>query len=107
MKEFTATYYRVDGKLAKKVIEADTYEEAKRIMEWHKGIRLVTLTYKAKAIAKALDDFGKWCLLEIRGLKEGIELEGIYNPQNRAFDFTWRGEPAMLWIGCSGELIED
>lgn len=52
-------------------------------------------------------DFGYWCLAEIRGLKEGTELEGRYNPVNKAFDFTWNGNDAMLWIGQNGELIQD
>lgn len=44
-------------------------------------------TIKAKAIVKVTTDFGYWCLAEIRGLKEGTVLEGIYNPVNKAFDF--------------------
>lgn len=34
-------------------------------------------------------------------------LLGRYNPINKAFDFTWNGQDAMLWIGQNGELIED
>lgn len=64
-------------------------------------------TIKAKARVKVSTDFGYWCLAEIRGLKEGTELEGRYNPVNRAFDFTWNGNDAMLWIGQNGELIQD
>lgn len=64
-------------------------------------------TIMAKARVKVLTDFGYWCLTEIRGLKEGTELEGLYNPINKAFDFTWNGQDAMLWIGQNGELIED
>lgn len=45
-------------------------------------------TIKAKAIVKVTTDFGYWCLAEIRGLKEGTVLEGIYNPVNKAFDFS-------------------
>ena len=60
---------------------------------------------KAKAIVKVTTDFGYWCLAEIRGLKEGTVLEGIYNPVNKAFDFSWNGQDAMLWIGQNGELI--
>lgn len=61
---------------------------------------------KAKARVKVLTEFGYWCLAEIRGLKEGQELEGRYNPVNKAFDFSWNGHDAMLWIGQNGELIE-
>ena len=54
---------------------------------------------------KVYTEFGKWCLNEIRGLKEGVELEGIFNPINNAFDFKWKGEDAMLWIGHNAEVI--
>lgn len=63
-------------------------------------------TIKAKARVKVITDIGYWCLAEIRGLKEGTELEGRYNPVNNAFDFSWQGQDAMLWIGQNGELIE-
>lgn len=61
---------------------------------------------KAKAIVKVTTELGKWCLAEIRGLKEGTELEGKFNPRNNAFDFSWQGQDAMLWIGQNGELIK-
>lgn len=61
---------------------------------------------KAKARVKVFTDFGYWSLAEIRGLKEGTELEGRYNPVNKAFDFSWNGQDAMFWIGQNGELIE-
>ncbi|ROT01805.1 MULTISPECIES: hypothetical protein [Muribaculaceae] len=64
-------------------------------------------TIKAKAVVKVLTDFGYWCLAEIRGLKEGTILEGRFNPKNKAFDFSYNGQDAMLWIGQNGELIED
>lgn len=54
---------------------------------------------------KVYTEFGKWCLNEIRGLKEGVELEGIFNPINNAFDFKWNGDDAMLWIGHNAEVI--
>ena len=60
---------------------------------------------KAKARVKIITDFGYWCLAEIRGLKEGTILEGRYNPINKAFDFSWNGQDAMLWIEQNGELI--
>lgn len=63
-------------------------------------------TIKATARVKVLTEFGKWCLCEIRGLKEGTILEGKYNPVNKAFDFSYNGEDAMLWIGQNGELIK-
>lgn len=60
---------------------------------------------KAKVRVKIITDFGYWCLAEIRGLKEGTILEGRYNPINKAFDFSWNGQDAMLWIEQNGELI--
>jgi hypothetical protein len=60
---------------------------------------------KAKAKVKVITEFGYWCLAEIRGLKEGTVLGGRYNPVNKAFDFSWNGQDAMLWIGQNGELI--
>lgn len=64
-------------------------------------------TIKAKAVVKVFTDFGYWCLAEIRGLKEGTIIEGRFNPKNNAFDFSYNGQDAMLWIGQNGELIED
>lgn len=63
-------------------------------------------TIKTKARVKALTEFGYWCLAEIRGLKEGTVLEGRYNPKNKAFDFTYNGQDAMLWIGENAVLLE-
>ena len=63
--------------------------------------------YKTTARVKVLTEAGKWYLAEIKGLKEGTIVEGIYNPLNRAFDFYWNGEGAMLWIGENGELINE
>ena len=60
---------------------------------------------KSKARVKVITEFGYWCLAEIRGLKEGTVLDGRYNPVNKAFDFSWNGQDAMLWIGQNGELI--
>lgn len=59
---------------------------------------------KAKAVVNVQTEFGRHCLYEIKGLKEGEILEGLYNPKNNAFDFYWNGEGAMLWIGQNGEL---
>ena len=59
----------------------------------------------AKVRVKIYTEFGKCCLAEIRGLKEGTELEGVVNPRNNAFDFKWNGEDAMLWIGHNAEVI--
>lgn len=61
---------------------------------------------RAKVRVKIYTEFGKCCLAEIRGLKDGTELEGVINPRNNAFDFKWNGQDAMLWIGHNGELIE-
>ena len=60
---------------------------------------------KSKARVKVITEFGYWCLAEIRGLKEGTVLDGRYNPVNKAFDFSWNAQDAMLWIGQNGELI--
>lgn len=62
---------------------------------------------KAKAVVKVLTEAGRYYLDEIRGLKEGTILEGSYCPVNKAFDFTWKGQDAMLWIGINGELVEE
>ena len=62
---------------------------------------------KARARVKVTTEFGYWCLAEIRGLKEGTVLEGMYSERNKAFDFTWNGQGAMLWIGQNAELIND
>lgn len=59
----------------------------------------------AQALVKVTTDFGKWCLREIKGLKEGTVLDGMYNPTNKAFDFTFKGQDAMLWIGQNGVLV--
>lgn len=59
----------------------------------------------AQAIVKVSTTFGASCLMEIKGLKEGTILDGLYCPINKAFDFTFRGEDAMLWIGEDGELV--
>lgn len=59
----------------------------------------------AKAIVKVSTSFGACCLWEIKGLKEGTILDGVYNPANKAFDFTFNGEDAMLWIGENGKLV--
>lgn len=65
------------------------------------------MSYKAKARVKVITEAGKWYLAEIKGLKEGTIVEGIYNPLDRAFDFYWNGEGAMLWIGENGVLIDE
>lgn len=62
-------------------------------------------TIKAKVRVKVFTDFGYWCLAEIRGLKEGTILEGCYDPKNKAFDFTYNGQDAMLWVDQNAELI--
>ena len=58
-----------------------------------------------KVRVKIYTGFGKCCLAEIRELKEGVELEGVFNPRNNAFDFKWNGEDAMLWIGHNAEIL--
>lgn len=32
-------------------------------------------------------------------------LDGYYYPVSKAFDFNWKGEGAMLWIGDNGRLV--
>lgn len=59
----------------------------------------------AKARVEVSTRFGACCLWEIKGLKEGTILDGVYNPANKAFDFTYNGEDAMLWIGEDGVLV--
>ena len=61
---------------------------------------------KAKVKVKIFTKFGYWCLAEIRGLKEGTILEGSYNPENKAFDFTYQGQDAMLWIDEYADLLD-
>lgn len=58
----------------------------------------------AQAVVEVTTDFGKQCLREIKGLKEGTLLKGTFNPDNNAFDFIYNGEDAMLWIGHDGKL---
>lgn len=59
----------------------------------------------AMAVVKAKTEFGKRCLREIHGLKEGTLLKGTYQPITHAFDFVYNGEDAMLWIGENGQLV--
>lgn len=61
---------------------------------------------KAKAQVKVLTEMGYWCLWEIKGLKEGTIVEGVYTEETKAFDFFWKGQGVMLWIGQNAELIE-
>lgn len=70
------------------------------------AVHVISTQKWAKAIVKVSTEFGKHCLNEIRGLKEGTTLEGWYNIKNKAFDFTYKGHDAMLWIGQNGELIK-
>ena len=36
-----------------------------------------------------------------------IYIEGWYNKQNKAFDFTYKGQDAMLWVGQNCELVNE
>ena len=63
-------------------------------------------TIKTKARVKVLTEFGYWCLAEIRGLKEGTVLECRYIPKIKAFDFTYNGQDAMLWIVENAVLLD-
>lgn len=49
---------------------------------------------------------GYWCLWEIKGLKEGTIVEGVYTEETKAFDFFWNRQGAMLWIGQNAVLVE-
>lgn len=71
------------------------------------AVHIINTQKRTKAVVKVSTEFGKHCLDEIRGLKEGTVLEGWYSIKNKAFDFTYKGQDAMLWIGQNGELIKD
>lgn len=60
----------------------------------------------AQAVVEVTTSWGRTCLREIgRDLKEGMVLNGYYYPVSKAFDFEWKGEGAMLWIGDNGRLV--
>lgn len=60
----------------------------------------------AQAVVEVTTSWGRTCLREIgRDLKEGTVLDGYYYPVSKAFDFYWKGEGAMLWIGDNGRLV--
>ena len=60
----------------------------------------------AQAVVEVTTSWGRTCLREIgRDLKEGTVLDGYYYPVSKAFDFEWKGEGAMLWIGDNGRLV--
>lgn len=60
----------------------------------------------AQAVVEVTTSWGRICLGEIgRDLKEGTVLDGYYYPVSKAFDFEWKGEGAMLWIGDNGRLV--
>ena len=61
---------------------------------------------KAKAQVKVLTEMGYWCLWEIKGLKEGTVVEGVYTEETKAFDFFWNRQGVMLWIGQNAILVE-
>lgn len=46
---------------------------------------------KAKAVVKVQTEFGRHCLYEIKGLKEGEILEGLYNPKKQSFRLLLEG----------------
>ena len=79
-------------------------EEDKMMMCY--AIHVINTQKRTKAVVKVSTEFGKHCLDEIRGLKEGTILEGWYNTKNKAFDINYKGQDAMLWIGQNGELIK-
>ena len=60
----------------------------------------------AQAVVEVTTSWGRTCLREIgRDLKEGTVLDGYYYPVSKAFDFNWKGDGAMLWIGDNGRLV--
>ncbi len=69
------------------------------------AVNVLAVQRRAKVRVKVITEFGKHCLDEIRGLKEGTELSGWYNSRNKAFDFIANGIDAMLWVGQNCELI--
>lgn len=55
---------------------------------------------KVKVRIKVLTEEGRYCLQEIKGLKEGAVIEGRISDYNdKAIDITWQGEDAVLWLG--------
>lgn len=71
------------------------------------AVHILQVQERRKAVVKVQTSFGKYSLNEIRGLKEGEVLEGWYNKQNKAFDFTYKGNDAMLWVDQNCELINE
>ena len=60
----------------------------------------------AQAVVEVTTSWGRTCLREIgRDLKEDTVLDGYYYPVSKAFDFNWKGEGVMLWIGDNGRLV--
>lgn len=62
------------------------------------------LRTKAYAIVHVFTDFGRHCLSEIDGLKEGMILRGYSVVSNDSFEFTWNGQDAVLWLGENASL---
>lgn len=62
-------------------------------------------TVTAMAVVRAKTEFGKRCLREINGLREGTLLKGTYYPESGAFDFKYDGHDVMLWVGQNAELV--
>lgn len=58
-----------------------------------------------KAIVKIKNEDGKYLLQEIRGLKEGTIIDGVYNPTNKSISFVFNGYDSVLYVGYNCELL--
>lgn len=60
-----------------------------------------------KAVVMNITAEGQYLLNEIKGLKVGSIIEGVYQPETGALDFKWNGLDAVLWIGKNAKVIND
>lgn len=57
-----------------------------------------------EVLVKVKTDEGKYCLQEIKGLKEGVVIKGEID-EGKAVWFKWNGEDAILWLNDNCEEI--
>ena len=57
------------------------------------------MTMIVRVKIKSITNDGKYCLSEIKGLKDGKYINGEYNPKSNSVLFDWNGEKAVLFIG--------
>lgn len=95
MTTYIATFYRPNGKVCKRTIEAPDYNNAEEQAQ-QMGAAM-PLQVRAKARVKVMEEIGKHCLHEIKGLKEGDEVEGLYTPpkQSLRLHMARRGRDAV------------